>query len=110
MLCTNCKAAADLRARVARFAEANTMQPDEVGTVNTAEDIAAHDGLAVIGLVILLPYVPDSGFVALEVAGHVHGLCLGGLQGCGCQHRGTPYATTAADRHQALITSPEVSA
>jgi hypothetical protein len=82
MLCTNCKAGADKRASLR-----------DTNGVDTAT--AAWTA-----------FVEST----TEEANALHSACTGGEQGCGCQHRGTPAATHYADRNQARITSPEVSA
>jgi hypothetical protein len=93
MICTNCKAAADLRARVAGLAASREIGVDDVGTTETADEIAAaaaRNGVRwAVAAVSLTPYLPpgQNSVSALEVAAALHDLCLGGLQGCGCQHK-----------------------
>lgn len=89
MICTNCKAGADLLASLPPTALV-------IGTAETMETVA--DGLE----------AKARAFVA--EADRLHGDCLGGEQGCGCQHRGTPSERRPDSTPTALITSPAVPA
>lgn len=93
MICPKCATAADLTEAAADLFTPNRETEDPWYGRDGLDDEQAEQAFYVAAAIVRL-----------------HSACTGGGQGCGCQHRGTGVATHYADREQARVTSPAVSA